>query len=236
MIQDVADSESDPLPHSNNVAPQPMDAWAKIHSVDYPRSPLYEPNRSSPLHHNELTSQSPASTSSTSSSSPFIIRHFTDSEDETEEQLATKALVQRLTTIIDVTAEVAAEFVDENEKQGQELTEPHLEQVRYSEPLVYEYLTGCRRTMTTPEEAEEARRIRENPPAVTWEHLMGPFGYEQHQQNYHQRSQTEQHQAPQERENRDDWDIVQRIERDGKIDMEEAKYRVGMKGFLRLNA
>ncbi|KAL8918665.1 MAG: hypothetical protein Q9208_007226 [Pyrenodesmia sp. 3 TL-2023] len=157
-----ADSESDPQPHSNNVTPPSMDAWGEPYSVDYPHPPV------------------PASTSSSSLSSPFVVRHFADSGDETQEHSAAEALVQRLTTITDVT-EAAAEHMDDDDKQGQELTDAYLDQ-----------------------------------------------------QNYHQRSQTEEHQPPPVRRSHDDWDFAQRVEKDGKIEMKEAKYRVGMKGFLRL--
>ncbi|KAL8763944.1 MAG: hypothetical protein Q9184_000387 [Pyrenodesmia sp. 2 TL-2023] len=231
-----ADSESDPFPRRNNVAPQPTDAWGEFCSVDYYYSPSYGPNHSSPLHHNGLKSRSPVSTSSSSFSSRFVVRHFTDSEDEAQGQPAAETLVYRLTTVIDVTAEAAAEHVDKNKNEGQELTEAHLDHVRDSVFSVYESLMGCHRTVTTPEQVEEVRRIRENPPPVTWEHLMGPFGYEQYQQNYHQRSQTEQYHSPQVRASGDDGDFVQRVEKQGKVEMEKAKYLVGMKGFLRLNA
>lgn len=33
----------------------------------------------------------------------------------------------------------------------------------------------------------------------------------------------------------DDWDFAERVERDGKIEIEKARYQIGMKGFLRLN-
>ncbi|KAI4174835.1 MAG: hypothetical protein LQ346_008177 [Caloplaca aetnensis] len=205
------DSESDSLArYYSNVAPSPINAWAQICNADYPRRPLS------------------TSTTSSSKSLQFVIKHFTDSDGETHEQVAAHPLVQRRTTTYDLAVEAAAGVPEGNESQGQILTEAHLIRLPKSVSSVYLQLYGCSLVVPTREQSEEARLNREDPPVVTWEHSKGPFGYEQHQRNYHQRCQ-EQHQPSQKRESGDDWDFVQRVERDGKIEMKEAKYRIGMK-------
>ncbi len=227
-----SDSESNSLAryYSNSL----INAWAQIYNGDYPSRPLYGPNRLSTLHSNVLIGQRSASTTSSSRSSQFVIKHFTDSEGETDEQVAAHPLVQRHTTTYGIAVEAAAGVLEANESQGQILTEAHSIHMPKSVSAVYLQLYGCSLVVPTREQSEEARLNRENPPEVTWEHSKGPFGYEQHQRNYHQRCQ-EQHQPPQKPESGDDWDFVQRVEKDGKIDMVEVKYRIGMKGFLRLN-
>ncbi|KAL8898941.1 MAG: hypothetical protein Q9207_006455 [Kuettlingeria erythrocarpa] len=213
-----ADSESDSLArYYSNVAPSPINAWAQICNDDYPSRPLS------------------ASTTSSSNSLQFVIKHFTDSEGDTHEQEAAHPLFQRRTTTYDIAVEATARVLEGDESEGQILTEAYLIRLPKSVSFVYLNLYGCSLVVPTREQSEEARLNRENPPIVTWQHSKGPFGYERYQRNYHQRCQ-EQHQPPQKWQSGDDWNFVQRVERDGKIEkMEEVKYRIGMMGFLRLN-
>lgn len=182
----------------------------------------------------------------------FLVIHFSANAVEATNKLTVRS--EAISAPRSVDAAFPAKILDGKEGQQRDVTKKHLSQLPQSVSPVYEQLFGCRWTSSTDEEREEVRLAREQPTGVSWEHSYGPFGYES-AKNSHQLLQSERHQVAQ-----IEWyflklglaassdavsqvicpvadhrDFVERVERKGKIELDKARYQIGMKGFLRLN-